>query len=65
MLHELNLTGTILMNVKATVQYYANIEPQPGPKHCIAWLKDDLPPEVLFHLDMIHGPPKLYKLLRN
>lgn len=65
MIPEFNPSGITTINVKAILQFCATLELKPSPEACIAELQEDLQSEVLFHNDMIHGLPDLYRILHD
>lgn len=64
-LNKFNLVAQLGKEIHGTVSFYAFKEPQPASEEIFQQLQEDLPPSVLYHPDVLNGPPILYKIFRD
>jgi hypothetical protein len=56
---------TIQIEIKSAMAVFINAEPQLSDDDCIAGIREDLPPNVLYASDALQGPSTLHRLIRQ
>jgi hypothetical protein len=55
----------IQIEIKSAMAVFINAEPQLGDDDCIAGIREDIPPNVLYASDALQGPSTLHRLIRQ